>query len=117
MDAFSGYNKIKLEEEDQDDIEFITHKGVVRYKVVPFGLLNVGATSQCTMDIIFGLQIGRNIQVYVDDIIAMSLISFISCEGSKKNIRKGKSSQQEAKPYKMLLRIKWRKIYGVPLNS
>lgn len=72
MDAFSGYNQIKLAEEDQDDTSFITHKGVFGYKVVPFGLLNAGITFQRTMDNIFGPQIERNIQVYSDDIIAMS---------------------------------------------
>lgn len=28
-----------------------------------------------------------------------------------------KSSRYEAKPYKILLRFKWRKIFGAPLNS
>ena len=50
MDAFSGYNQIKLAKEDQDDTAFITHRGVFAFKVVPFGLLNAGATFQRTMD-------------------------------------------------------------------
>lgn len=70
-DAFSGYNQIELAEDDQDNTVFITHKGVFEYKVIPFDLLNAGATFQHPMDIIFGPHIGRNIQLYVDDIIAM----------------------------------------------
>lgn len=72
MDAFSGYNQIKMAEEDQDDTAFITNRGVFAYKVVSFGLLNAGATFQKTMDKIFAPQIGRNMQIYVDDMIVKS---------------------------------------------
>ena len=46
MDAFSGYNQIKMAEEDQEKIAFITSQGLYCYKVMPFGLKNVGATYQ-----------------------------------------------------------------------
>ena len=44
MDAFSGCNQIKMSEEDQEKIAFITSQGFYCYKVMPFGLKNVGAT-------------------------------------------------------------------------
>ena len=72
MDAFSGYNQIKLAKEDQTSTTFITHRGVFAYLVVPFGLLNAGATFQRTMDKIFAPQIGRNMSIYVDDMIVKS---------------------------------------------
>ncbi|XP_074356913.1 uncharacterized protein LOC141696691 [Apium graveolens] len=72
MDTFSGYNQIKLAEEDQDDTAFITHKGVFTYKVVPFRLLTAGATFQRTMNTVFEPQIIKNVQVYADDIVTMS---------------------------------------------
>ncbi|XP_072064520.1 uncharacterized protein [Arachis hypogaea] len=40
--------------------------------VMPFGLKNVSATYQRLMDKIFAKQIGRNIEVYVDDMVAKS---------------------------------------------
>lgn len=83
MDAFSGYNQIKLAEEDQDDTTFITHGGVFAYKVVPLGLLNAGATFQHAMDSIFKPQIGKNFQVYVDDI----LVSSTKAENHIKDLR------------------------------
>ena len=44
MDAFSGYNQIKMDEADQEKTSFITSQGLFFYKVMPFGLKNVGAT-------------------------------------------------------------------------
>ena len=44
MDAFSGYNQIKMDEEDQEKTVFITSRGLYGYKVMPFGLKNAGAT-------------------------------------------------------------------------
>lgn len=73
MDAFAGYNQIKLAKEDQDNMAFITHKGVFAYTVLPFGLLNAGATFQQAMDTIFAHQGGRNVQIYVDDMIVKSI--------------------------------------------
>ena len=40
---------------------------------MPFGLKNVGATYQRLMNKMFSHQIGRNIQVYVDNMLVKSL--------------------------------------------
>ena len=44
MDAFLGYNQIKIAEEDQEKTAFITSQGLYCYKVMSFGLKNAGAT-------------------------------------------------------------------------
>ena len=44
MDAFSGYNQIRMEEAEQEKTSFITSQGLFCYKVMPFGLKNAGAT-------------------------------------------------------------------------
>ncbi|KAJ8466037.1 hypothetical protein OPV22_028589 [Ensete ventricosum] len=46
MDAFSGYNQIRMAPRDKENTTFITHNGTYCYKVMPFGLKNAGATYQ-----------------------------------------------------------------------
>ncbi|XP_075491166.1 uncharacterized protein LOC142529496 [Primulina tabacum] len=69
MDAYQGYHQIPLAREDQDKASFITSGGIFCYVVMPFGLKNAGATYQRLMNHVFQKQIGRNIEVYVDDIL------------------------------------------------
>ena len=72
MDAFSRYNQIKMAEEDQEKTAFITSQGLYCYKVMPFGLKNAGATYQRLVNKMFSKQIGRNMEVYVDDMLVKS---------------------------------------------
>ena len=72
MDAFSGYNQIRMAKEDQEKTSFITSQGLYCYKVMPFGLKNVRATYQRLVNKMFGQQIGRNMEVYVDDMLVKS---------------------------------------------
>ena len=67
MDAFSGYNQIKMKEEDQEKTSFVTNQGLFCYKVMPFGLKNAGATYQRLMNKMFAHQ------VYVDDMLVKSV--------------------------------------------
>ena len=73
MDAFSSYNQIRMDEIDQEKTSFITSQGLFCYKVMPFGLKNVGATYQRLVNQMFHPQIGRNVEVYVDDMLIKSL--------------------------------------------
>ena len=73
MDAFSGYNQIKLDKADQKKTSFVTSEGLFCYNVMPFELKNVGATFQRSINKMFAHQIGRNVQVYVDDMLVKSL--------------------------------------------
>ena len=66
MDAFSGYNQIQMAEEDQEKT------GLYCYRVMPFGLKNAGVTYQRLVNQMFNKQIGRNIEVYVNDMLVKS---------------------------------------------
>ena len=61
MDAFSGYNQIRMDEADQEKTSFVTSQGLFCYKVMPFGLKNAGVTYQMLMNKMFANQIGRNV--------------------------------------------------------
>lgn len=54
-------------------VSFITSRGTYCYVVMPFGLNNAGATYQCLVDRMFQGQLGRNMEVYVDDMLIKSL--------------------------------------------
>ena len=46
MDAYLGYNQIPMHVPDQKHTLFIIDRGLYYYKVMHFGLKNVGATYQ-----------------------------------------------------------------------
>jgi hypothetical protein len=75
MDAFSGYNHILMHLEDREKTAFIIDQGLYCYKVMLFGLKNAGATYQWLVNKMFHGQIGRNIEVYVDDMLVKSMES------------------------------------------
>ena len=72
MDGFSGYNQIRLAEEDQDKTSFTMPWGTYCYVVMPFRLKNAGGTYQCAMMAIFHYMIHIDMEVYVDDILVKS---------------------------------------------
>ncbi|KAL0282877.1 UNVERIFIED_CONTAM: Retrovirus-related Pol polyprotein from transposon [Sesamum radiatum] len=72
MDASQGYHQIMLDPEDQKKASFITSEGTFYYVAMSFGLKNAGATYQRLVDKIFHPQIGRNVEIYVDDMLVKS---------------------------------------------
>ena len=72
MDTYSGYNQILMHVFDQQHTSFITDCGLYCYKVTPFGLKNAGATYQHLVNMMFMEQIGKTMEVYVDDILVKS---------------------------------------------
>ncbi|XP_019227392.1 PREDICTED: uncharacterized protein LOC109208705 [Nicotiana attenuata] len=72
LDAYSGYNQILIEEEDQEKTTFITHQGMYCCRVMLFGLKNAGATYQRLVTRIFKDQLGKTMEVYIDDMLVKS---------------------------------------------
>ena len=72
IDGFSEYNQIRMAFEDCEKTTFVTMWGTFCYKVMPFGLKNAGATYQRAMVTLFHDMMHREIEVYVDDLIAKS---------------------------------------------
>ena len=72
MDAFFSYNQIKMDKTNQKKTLFVTSQGLFCYKVMLFGLKNASATYQRLMNKMFAHQIGRNVQVYMDNMLVKS---------------------------------------------
>ncbi|XP_020678337.2 uncharacterized protein LOC110096641 [Dendrobium catenatum] len=74
LDGSSGYNQIKMAPKNEKFTAFRTPIGVFCYKVMPFGLKNVGATYQRAMTIIFHELIHEQVECYVDDLVVKSKV-------------------------------------------
>ncbi|RDY02844.1 hypothetical protein CR513_13644, partial [Mucuna pruriens] len=74
LDAYSGYNQIKMYPlSNEEKITFMIDGANYYYQVMPFDLKNVGATYQRLMDKDFANQIVRNLEVYVGDMVVKSI--------------------------------------------
>ena len=74
LDAFQGYHQIPLVMGDQEKMAFITPTGNYHYKVMPFDLKNSGSTYQRMMTRMFEPQLGKNIEVYINDMVVKSKV-------------------------------------------
>ncbi|GJR03296.1 reverse transcriptase domain-containing protein [Tanacetum coccineum] len=72
LNAYKGYHQIKMAKDDEEKMAFITNQGIFCYLKMSFGLKNAGATYQRLVDKAFQRQIGRNLEVYVDDLVIKS---------------------------------------------
>ena len=72
LDAFQGYHQIPLALDDQEKTVFVTPIGNYHYKVMPFDLKNVGSTYQRMMMMMFESLLGKNIEIYIDDMVVKS---------------------------------------------
>nr|KYP57315.1 Transposon Ty3-G Gag-Pol polyprotein [Cajanus cajan] len=72
LDSYFGYNQIRMHPRDEEKTAFIIDSANYCYRVMPFGLKNTGATYQRLMDKIHRHQLGKNMEVYVDDMVVKS---------------------------------------------
>ena len=72
LDAFQGYHQIPLALDDQEKTAFVTLVGNYHYKVMSFGLKNAGSIYQRMMTKMFEPQLGKNVEVYIDDMVVKS---------------------------------------------
>ena len=72
LDTFQGYHQIPLALDDQEKTAFIIPIGNYHYKVMPFGLKNARFTYQRMMTRMFESLLGKNIMIYIDDMVVKS---------------------------------------------
>ncbi|KAJ9552504.1 hypothetical protein OSB04_016549 [Centaurea solstitialis] len=90
MDAYSGYNQILMHTNDQEKTAFMIDKGIYCYKVMQFGLKNVGSTYQRLVNMMFKEHLGRMMEVYIDDML-VKLVLGLSSDTTRNRSKPGTS--------------------------
>ncbi|RDX61184.1 Retrovirus-related Pol polyprotein from transposon gypsy, partial [Mucuna pruriens] len=112
MDVFSRYNQIRMVVEDKEKTTFITTWGTFYYKVMPFGLKNARATYQRAMVTLFYDMMHKEVEVYVEDMIAKSRMSNHHVEDLIKLFKRLLKYKLRLNQAKCTLGVKTRKLQG-----
>ena len=112
MDGFLGYNQIMMAVMDKIKTAFITEWGTYYYKVMPFGLKNVGATYQRTTTSLFHDMMHKEVEVYIDDMMVKSKIREGDFEALDKFLARLEKYNLRLNPKKCIFRVTSRKLLG-----
>ena len=97
---------------DQENTSFVMSQGLYCYKVMPFGLKNAGAIYQRLVNRMFSKQIGRNMEVYVDDMLVKSREELAHLDDLKEMFTTLKQYQMKLNPAKCVFGVASRKFLG-----
>ncbi|GAU51226.1 hypothetical protein TSUD_136230 [Trifolium subterraneum] len=117
MDAYSGYNQIKMAGIDKKKTAFMTETGNYYYNVMPFGLKNAGATYQRMMNKVFHNEIGDMLEVYMDDMIVKSEEEIDHTVHLKRVFDQARKFNMRFNPEKCTFGVKARKFLGFYLTE
>jgi hypothetical protein len=117
MDAYSGYNQIRMHPADEDKTAFMTGKDNYCYRTMPFGLKNAGATYQRLMDKVFHHLIGKTMEVYVDDMIVMAKDMASHCENLQEAITAIRRHNMRLNPDKCSFGVQGGKFLGYMISA
>ena len=106
-----------MAEEDQENTSFIMSQGLYCYKVMPFGLKNAGATYQRLVNIMFSKQIGRNMEVYMDDMFIKSRKELAHLDDLKETFTTLKQYQMKLNPAKCVFGVASGKFLGFMVSQ
>ena len=116
MDSFSGYNQISMDPNDQEKTSFVTGQGTYYYRVMPFGLKNVGATYQRLINRMFQKQIGASMEVYIDDMLVKSVKAELHITHIAEAFQVLKSYNMKLNPAKCAFGVSVGKFLGFIVN-
>ena len=92
-------------------------QGFYCYKVMPFGLKNVGAIYQRLVNKMFSKQIGRNMKVYVDDMLVKSKEELAHLDDLKEMFATLRQYQMKLNPSKCVFGVVSRKFLGFMVSQ
>ena len=84
---------------------------------MPFGLKNAGATYQRLVNKMFDKQIGRNMEVYVDDMLIKSKEEDTHLDDLKETFTTLRKYQMRLNPRKCAFEVASRKFLGVMVSQ
>ncbi|GKU93606.1 hypothetical protein SLEP1_g7183 [Rubroshorea leprosula] len=117
LDASSGYHQVQLLLDDQEKTAFYAGDTIYCYVMMPFGLKNAGATYQKLVQIVFKLQIGRNIEVYVDDMIVTSVRAEDHIDDLSETFQNLRRAQMKLNPLKCTFAVESGKFLGYVVSK
>ena len=117
MDAFSGYNQISMDPDDQEKTTFVTGQGTYCYRVMPFGLKNAGATYQRLVNRMFQKQIRTSMEVYIDDMLVKSTTAELHIAHLAESFQILKKYNMKLNPAKCAFGVSARKFLGFIVNN
>ncbi|KAD7478315.1 hypothetical protein E3N88_01451 [Mikania micrantha] len=117
LDAYKGYHQVQMAPEDEDKTAFYTDAGIFCFTKMPFGLKNAGATYQRLMDRTFRDQIGRNLEVYVDDIVIKSKNEEVLLQDINETFATLRSINMKLNPKKCSFGVDEGKFLGVMVTK
>ena len=101
-----------MAEEDQVHTAFTTSSSIYCYKVMSFGLKNAGATYQRFVNKMFGKQIWRNLEVYVNDMIVKSKKEGDHVSDLRETLSTLRAHKMKLNPKKCVFSVKGGKCLG-----
>ena len=117
MDAFSGYNQISMDPDDQEKTSFVTGQGTFFYCVMPFGLKNAGATYQRLVNRMFQKQIGTSMEVYIDDMLVKSTTAELRIANLSEAFQILREYNMKLNPAKCAFGVSAEKFLGFIVNN
>ena len=116
MDAFSDYNQISMDLNNQEKTSFVTAQGTYFYRVMPFELKNSGATYQRLVNRMFQKQIGTTMEVYIDDMLVKSTTSELHISHLSEAFQILRNYNMKLNPAKCAFGVSARKFLGFIVN-
>ncbi|GJU63899.1 reverse transcriptase domain-containing protein [Tanacetum coccineum] len=117
LNAYKGYHQIQIAKEDEEKTAFITNQGIFCYTKMPFGLRNAEATYQRLVDKAFHKQIGRNLEVYVDDLVIKSRTEDEIVRDMEETFQTLREINMKLNPKKCTFRIEEGMFFGYKVST
>lgn len=103
--------------QDEEKIAFMIDTSNYYYLIMPFGLKNVGAMYQRLMDKIFTNLLGRNLEVYVDNMKVKRRSSISHLDDLVEILVETRKHNMRLNPEKMHIQSKRQEILGLYADS